>query len=230
MLSIEELPRNATDAAIAAFSAILEDQASFVSRAGNSITPNRLADFFWCLQIVDQALSQINNLYNMKLSTSAIRETLHEDGARNCMKDVADLLAEINGLKLSEHFIAEDKDHEVTFELDSGEVAEIFRLAGEMRTIVSESKKFDEAHKRRLMSRISKIEFEIHRSHGSFDVILAGITEFGETLGKFGKDVKPLVDRMKEIRQITQAKTKNYPEIAPPEDNKRLPPPDEESE
>jgi hypothetical protein len=49
----------------------------------------------------------------------------------------------------------------------------------------------------------------------------------GEALGKFGKDVKPLFDRMTEIMGIARGKSEEYEQLPPPEEVKRLPPPDD---
>ena len=113
------------------------------------------------------------------------------------------------------------------FSLDSKERAHVLDLCAQMREFVFSSKTFDNAHKRRLSNRISAIERQVHQPKGLFDVILGGISDVGEVLGKFGSDVKPLTDRMAEIAKITREGTKEYESLPAPQEQKRLPPPEE---
>jgi hypothetical protein len=94
-----------------------------------------------------------------------------------------------------------------------------------MKQFISKANCFSDDHKKRLIARVSQVEIEIHRKNGHFDVILAGMVDFGEALGQFGEKVKPLVDRMKEIRGIAQRKTQGYDKLPAPDEVKRLPPP-----
>ncbi|NTT85186.1 hypothetical protein [Tabrizicola fusiformis] len=114
-----------------------------------------------------------------------------------------------------------------TFSLAPSETALVFRLCAEIRAAISSSKLFDVPHKRRLLNRVASIEREIHLPKGRLDVILGGMSDFGETLGKFGKDVKPLVDRMTEIMGIAREKSEDYDQLPRPDEVKRLPPPDD---
>lgn len=122
----------------------------------------------------------------------------------------------------------EDEELLPTFSLNEDDRAQVLKLCEEMRRIVFASNFFDHAHKRRLSNRISAIERQVHQSKGLFDVILGGLSDVGEALGKFGNDVKPLTDRMAEIAKITRDRSKEYESLPAPEEQKRLPPPDEE--
>ena len=73
---------------------------------------------------------------------------------------------------------------------------------------------------------MAQIEVEVHKKIGNFDTILGGIVDMGEAFGKFGKKAQPIFDRVREIRGITQMSSKGYEGLPPPEDLKRLPPPD----
>jgi len=98
-----------------------------------------------------------------------------------------------------------------------------------MRKIVFATTDFDEPHRLRLLNRIAAIEAEVKKPKGMFDVVRAGVSDVGETLGKFGKDIKPLTDRIKEVTSIARKNTSEYDQLPAPEELKRLPPPDEES-
>lgn len=102
------------------------------------------------------------------------------------------------------------------FQITQAEKDAITMLASDMRKIISTSTQFDRPHKVRLLKRISAIEEEVQKEKGMFDVILGGINDIGETAGKFGDDVKPLVERMAEIEQITRGKSPDYAQLEKP--------------
>lgn len=108
------------------------------------------------------------------------------------------------------------------FSLQKQDKARVYELCGQIRKIILAEPSFDEPHKRRLLNRIAAVEKEVGKEKGRFDTILAGIVDFGETAGKFGKDIKPLTDRYREVREITQAGTKEYDQIPAPEEIKRI--------
>ena len=115
------------------------------------------------------------------------------------------------------------------FELKEQEKKRVLRLTSQMRSIVFSSQIFDEPHKRRLLNRIAAMEKEIHQPKGKLDVILAGVSDVGDTLRKFGGDLKPLTDRMREVKNIAQTNSKEYAQIPPPDEQKKLPAPSEEA-
>lgn len=115
---------------------------------------------------------------------------------------------------------------EPTFSLEANDKARIFELSATMRKIVFASIVFDDAHKRRLLNRISAIENQVKQPKGKLDVILGGVSDVGDTLKKFGQDLKPLSDRMTEIRKIAQSGSNEYEQIPAPEEIDALPAPE----
>ena len=116
------------------------------------------------------------------------------------------------------------------FSLPKREKERVLKLSEDMRKIVFSSTVFDEPHKRRLLNRIAAIEHEVHQPNGKLDVVLAGVVDVGDALGKFGQKVEPLTKRMKEIADLTRGRSKQYEQIPAPEEVKSLPAPDESSE
>lgn len=119
---------------------------------------------------------------------------------------------------------------EPTFQVSIEEKIKITSLCGEMRNLVNSSLSIPDQHKIRLLKRISAIEAEIHKDRGRFDVILGGVTDVGEVAGKFGNDIKPLVDRIREIMGIAWAKSDDYSALPAPDELKRLPAPSSEKD
>ncbi|MBY5989065.1 hypothetical protein [Roseovarius atlanticus] len=117
-----------------------------------------------------------------------------------------------------------------TFTASEAGATRIFELCSEMRKIIFASTDFDEPHKIRLLNRLAAIETETKKPEGLYDVVRGGINDLGETLGKFGKDVKPLTDRMKEVVSIARKGTKEYDQLPEPEEVKQLPAPEDNKE
>ena len=113
------------------------------------------------------------------------------------------------------------------FSLEEKEKERVLKLSEDMRKIVFSSSIFDEPHKRRLLNRIAAIETEVHQKNGRLDVVLAGVVDVGDALGKFGKKVEPLTKRMKEVADLARSGSRQYDQIPPPEDVPALPAPDE---
>jgi hypothetical protein len=87
-------------------------------------------------------------------------------------------------------------------------------LINEIRTLASESKQLDQDHRRRLLSRIERLQMELNKRMSSVDVFWGMLGEAGVALGKFGEDVKPLTDRICEILRIvcrTEARASGLP-------------------
>lgn len=115
-----------------------------------------------------------------------------------------------------------------TFSVDGDDKTRILLLCEQMRKIVLAADFLDDPHRRRLLNRIAAIESQVHQPKGIFDIVRGGVSDVGETLGKFGKDVKPLTERMKEVVQIARKNTVEYDQLPSPEEVKQLPSPDDD--
>lgn len=127
------------------------------------------------------------------------------------------------------HGGSDEDDLVPTFTLQEADVIRINHLCDKMRKIILASDIFDVPHRKRLLNRIAAIEAEILKPKGLFDVIRGGVSDIGETLGKFGVDIKPLTDRMQEVVGIARRHTKAYEQLPPPEDLPKLPRPEGEA-
>lgn len=104
------------------------------------------------------------------------------------------------------------------YEFSNGDFDRIQSLINELRDEITKSTLFEEKHKKRLLARLEKLQSELHKKMGNVDMLWGFIGDAGVVLGKFGKDVKPLVDRIREILIITwrtQAAAEQLPSTAP---------------
>ncbi|KXF90692.1 hypothetical protein [Phaeobacter inhibens] len=113
-----------------------------------------------------------------------------------------------------------------TFSLEKNDKSRVLELCAQMRKIVLGTEIFDQPHRRRLLNRIAGIEYQVEQPKGLLDVLRAGVSDVGETLGKFGTDIEPLTKRMNEVTQIARSNSKEYDKIPSPEEVKRLPAPE----
>ena len=130
----------------------------------------------------------INNLFNAvnTLVTSEKDKIYHESR----VSDIRDKYAKKFGTVLIYKFSDEEYDR-------------IQQLINELRGEIVESDLFDKKHKRRILTKLEKLQTELHKTTSTLDLVYGAIGDFGIMLGKFGDNVKPLVDRYSEIVRIS---------------------------
>lgn len=104
------------------------------------------------------------------------------------------------------------------YQFTDGDLYKIQKLINELRELINESELFDAKHKERLQNRLEGLQKELHKKMSSLDKLWGLIGDAGVALGKFGKDAKPLVDRIREIAMITwrtQARAEELPSATP---------------
>ena len=100
------------------------------------------------------------------------------------------------------------------YEFSQGDLEKVQTLLNELRSQISTSTFFEKEHKQRLLKRLEKLQSELHKKVSDLDKFWGLVGDAGVALGKFGKDAKPLVDRIREIAQIvwrTQARAEELP-------------------
>lgn len=101
-----------------------------------------------------------------------------------------------------------------SYEFTDGDLNRVQVLISEIRDEITKSELFDAKHKDRLLRRLEKLQSELHKKVSDLDRFWGLIGDAGVVMGKFGNDVKPIVDRIKEITKIvwnTQAITEQLP-------------------
>ena len=100
-----------------------------------------------------------------------------------------------------------------------GDLERIQLLINQLRTLVAESTIFEAEHQRRLLLRLERLQAELHKKVSDLDRLWGLVGDAGVALGKFGKDVKPMLDRIREIVDIvwrTQARAEELPSGSKP--------------
>ncbi len=100
------------------------------------------------------------------------------------------------------------------YEFSQGDLDRIQILLNEIREQITANEQLEDSHKQRLLSKLEKLQSELHKRVSDLDRFWGLVGDAGVVLGKLGSDAKPIVDRLKEIAQITwktQARTEELP-------------------
>lgn len=100
------------------------------------------------------------------------------------------------------------------YKFTDGDLERIQKLINELRDLISSSELFDAKHKFRLLDKLENLQRNLHKKVSSLDKFWGLVGDAGVAIGKFGKDAKPFVERMREIAEIvwrTQANAEELP-------------------
>lgn len=89
-----------------------------------------------------------------------------------------------------------------TYKFSDSDFTKIQEIINELRNLISQSKIVTENHRRRLLERLERMQSELHKSTSDLDRFWGFIGETGIVVGKFGNDIKPIVDRVRELANI----------------------------
>ncbi len=104
------------------------------------------------------------------------------------------------------------------YEFSQGDLDRIQVLINELREEIKQSNLFEDKHQERLLKRLEKLQSEMHKKMSDIDRFWGLIGDAGVVLGKFGKNSKPFVDRIREISDIvwrTQSRAEELPSDTP---------------
>jgi hypothetical protein len=105
------------------------------------------------------------------------------------------------------------------YRLSHADIERVQELINELRDRIRAVEKLEEDHRRRLLGRLEDLQRELHRRLSNLDRFYGLVGEAGVLLGKFGRDAKPFVDRIREIIEIVwraQANAEDLPASARP--------------
>lgn len=184
-------------------------------------------------QVLDLVAEIIANIeeepYFNNLEFPALPEVGHnkEENLREFIRYVAFVREEIQPLiddevgynRRNDFFSAIDSkkktlDKGFYYEFTEGDLKRIQTILNELRSQISESDLFEEDHRRRLLRRLEALQSEMHKKMSDVDRIWGLVGDAGIAIGKFGRDAKPFVDRIRELSQIawkTQARAEELP-------------------
>lgn len=104
------------------------------------------------------------------------------------------------------------------YEFSQGDLEKVQTLLSQLRDQIVASKFIEKEHQQRILRRLEKLQSELHKRVSDLDRFWGLIGDAGVALGKFGKDAKPIVDRIKEITEIvwqTQSRAEELPSGTP---------------
>jgi hypothetical protein len=88
------------------------------------------------------------------------------------------------------------------YQFSDQEYERIQKLISEIRSEIQKATLIPEDHKRRLLRRLEAMQAELHKKTSEIDRFWGFIAEAGIVTRKFGEDLKPLSDRVRELGRI----------------------------
>lgn len=101
-----------------------------------------------------------------------------------------------------------------TYEFSQGDLDRVQILINQLRDLISKASGLEKDHQSRLLTRLEKLQSELHKKISDLDRFWGLIGDAGVVFGKLGQDAKPIVDRIKEIADIvwmTQSRAEELP-------------------
>ncbi len=99
-------------------------------------------------------------------------------------------------------YIARERNSETLYSLTKRDADRTQQLINELRDIVNKSNSISDEHKLRLLKKLERLQIEFHKKESDFDRFWGFVGEIGPVIGRFGNDVKPFVDRLRELVDI----------------------------
>lgn len=88
------------------------------------------------------------------------------------------------------------------YEFSEGDLKKIQNNINELRDLISDSTRIKEDHQKRLLKRLERLQYELHKRVSDLDRFWGFVGDAGVVMGKFGDDAKPMVDRIREMMEI----------------------------
>ena len=105
------------------------------------------------------------------------------------------------------------------YEFSDGDLERIQKLINEIRDLAVATDTLPDEHKGRILRKLEKLQSELHKTMPDLDRFWGLIGEAGVIFGKFGKDSKPMVDRIRELVEIarrSQSRAEELPSDSTP--------------
>lgn len=154
-------------------------------------------------KVAAQELGPTGNIKNDIVNCVKILNTMKISAIQVYTKEIA------NGA--SERFGGLFND-EAIYEFEDDELDTLTKKLAEIRNILQRSDYFEENHKFRLLKLLERLQSEVHKKMSDLSRFYGAFVEFGVVLGKFGKESKPMFDRISDVIKIVggvQTRTNN---------------------
>lgn len=90
----------------------------------------------------------------------------------------------------------------ISYQFNESEIDKIQEIINDLRFNIINALVFEDKHRARILNRLEAIQTELHKKLSDLDRFWGLIGDAGVALGKFGKEAKPFVERIKELTQI----------------------------
>lgn len=88
------------------------------------------------------------------------------------------------------------------YRFSDAELSRVQQLVNDLRHMISGCESFKVDHRRRLLRRLEQLQGEMHKEMSSLERGWGFVGQAGASIGQFGRDIKPAVDRLRELASI----------------------------
>jgi hypothetical protein len=176
------------------------------------ITPGKGLDFYDAVEALDYIndFSQNHGLGNVLLDEST---------PLNVPIDIINSLKSFLTTKLLKHKRNDFGWDRYAF--TDNEFETIQSTINYLRESLVKSTSFPEEHRSRLLSKLEKLQAELHKKMNTLDSVLGALFSISKTLGSVGDNIKPLCDRVNETIG-TVSNVQNRGDNLPPSANNQI--------
>jgi len=129
----------------------------------------------------------------------------------------------ISGTNNDKEFIERERGSVTRYSLTKENADRTQQLINELRDIVNKTNSISEEHKLRLLRKLERLQMEFHKKESDFDRFWGFVGEIGPVIGKFGRDVKPFTDRLRELVDIVTKTQSDGQQVLDNNNEKSLP-------
>lgn len=127
-------------------------------------------------------------------------------------KDLSEKVTQRRNVRFTQGHIASKKQHYAAFfagvscyEFSENDFERIQTLINELRELITSNQLLSEGHRARLLKRLEAMQRELHKKTSDIDRFWGFIGEAGVNAKKFGENLKPITDRVRELGVIVLA-------------------------
>lgn len=131
---------------------------------------------------------------------------------QKCFNDLTNEVGNRLSVRRAQGHFTSKRDHYTAifsgltaYEFSDADYEKIQNLINELRVLIVKNETLSESHRARLLKRLEAMQSELHKKTSDIDRFWGFIGEAGVNAKKFGEDIKPITDRVRELGAIVVA-------------------------
>lgn len=226
-MKFKELPKDPGEAFIQVAQKLISDTVTFTVNTQVpvslrlSITAN--------LNILNVIARRLEDVKTIQSGIIALKTEVSQGHGQNVSKICEHLLEIVVASKLDAHFL-DDEDkaefEDVKWQEDDRKI--LFETLAEARKFAQLSGSFDDRQTRKILHYLSKVENEVLKPLGNFTTVIGSATQILDLVETAGNKGQPLAKLVETMRTTTKRNVTEHSKLEAPEEQKKLPSPEDD--